>query len=165
MASINKVIIIGNLGRDPETRYLTDGSTPVTTLSVATTRRVRAQDGQTFNEETEWHRIVFFGRTAEVAKDYLHKGSSCYVEGRLRTRKYTGKDGIERYATDIIGETLQLLDRRNSDQQRVDDSFESAPRAARPAPQPRPAAPAPQPAQTPAATAQNLDDFGDDVPF
>ena len=160
MASINKVIIVGNIGRDPESRYLTDGSTPVTTLSVATTRRSRAQDGQSYNEETEWHRIVFFGRMAEIAKDYLRKGSSCYVEGRLRTRKYTGKDGIERYATDIIGEQLQLLDRRNSEQQRVDDSFESAPRTARQAPQPRPAAPVAS-----SATAQNLDDFGDDVPF
>ena len=86
MASINKVILIGNLGRDPETRYTTDGGTAITTLNIATTRRYRNAEGQTVSE-TEWHRVVLFSRLAEIAKEYLHKGSQCYIEGRLRTRK------------------------------------------------------------------------------
>ena len=108
MASINKVILIGNLGRDPETRYTTDGGTAITTLNIATTRRYRNAEGQTVSE-TEWHRVVLFSRLAEIAKEYLHKGSQCYIEGRLRTRKYQAKDGTDRYATEIIGETMQLL--------------------------------------------------------
>lgn len=109
MASINKVILIGNLCRDPETRYTTDGGTAITTLNIATTRRYRNAEGQTVSE-TEWHRVVLFSRLAEIAKEYLHKGSQCYIEGRLRTRKYQAKDGTDRYATEIIGETMQLLD-------------------------------------------------------
>ena len=99
MASINKVILIGNLGRDPETRYTTDGGTAITTLNIATTRRYRNAEGQTVSE-TEWHRVVLFSRLAEIAKEYLHKGSQCYIEGRLRTRKYQAKDGTDRYATE-----------------------------------------------------------------
>ena len=114
MASINKVILIGNLGRDPESRSLPSGE-QVTTLSIATTEvRKDRQTGQRI-ENTEWHRISFFGRMAEVAKQYLQKGSQIYVEGRLRTRKYTGKDGIERYTTDILGEQLQMLGKRKGD--------------------------------------------------
>ena len=161
MASINKAIIVGNLGRDPETRYTADGGTAITSLSVATTRRYRNADGQTVSE-TEWHRIVLFSRLAEIAKDYLRKGSLVYVEGRIRTRRYQAKDGTDRYTTEIVGETLQLLDRRQSDQQGMDDGFESAPRpAARPAP-----APAPQPAAaTSAATSAPIDQLEEDVPF
>lgn len=161
MASINKAIIVGNLGRDPETRYTADGGTAITMLSVATTRRYRNAEGQTVSE-TEWHRIVLFSRLAEIAKDYLRKGSLVYVEGRIRTRRYQAKDGTDRYTTEIVGETLQLLDRRQSDQQGMDDGFESAPRpAARPAP-----APAPQPAATPsAATSAPIDQLEEDVPF
>lgn len=161
MASINKAIIVGNLGRDPETRYTADGGTAITMLSVATTRRYRNAEGQTVSE-TEWHRIVLFSRLAEIAKDYLRKGSLVYVEGRIRTRRYQAKDGTDRYTTEIVGETLQLLDRRQSDQQGMDDGFESAPRpAARPTP-----APAPQPAATPsAATSAPIDQLEEDVPF
>ncbi|MDY3116215.1 MAG: single-stranded DNA-binding protein [Sutterella sp.] len=162
MASINKVILVGNLGRDPETRYTADGSTAITALNLATTRRYRDSSGQTVSE-TEWHRVTLFSRLAEVAKDYARKGSLIYVEGRLRTRRYTDKDGIERYVTEIIGEQLQLLDRRNSDQQNVDDGFESAPR-----PQPRTAAPAaPASHSTPAAapSAGGIDALEEDVPF
>ena len=161
MASINKAIIVGNLGRDPETRYTADGGTAITMLSVATTRRYRNAEGQTVSE-TEWHRIVLFSRLAEIAKDYLRKGSLVYVEGRIRTRRYQAKDGTDRYTTEIVGETLQLLDRRQSDQQGMDDGFESAPRpAARPAP-----APAPQPAAAPsAATSAPIDQLEEDVPF
>ena len=95
MASINKAIIVGNLGRDPETRYTADGGTAITSLSVATTRRYRNADGQTVSE-TEWHRIVLFSRLAEIAKDYLRKGSLVYIEGRIRTRRYQAKDGTDR---------------------------------------------------------------------
>ena len=160
MASINKAIIVGNLGRDPETRYTADGGTAITSLSVATTRRYRNADGQTVSE-TEWHRIVLFSRLAELAKDYLRKGSLVYIEGRIRTRRYQAKDGTDRYATEIIGETLQLLDRRQSDQQGMDDGFESAPR---PAVRPNPA-PVQQPAVQPAATAAPIDQLDEDVPF
>ena len=161
MASINKAIIVGNLGRDPETRYTADGGTAITMLSVATTRRYRNAEGQTVSE-TEWHRIVLFSRLAEIAKDYLRKGSLVYVEGRIRTRRYQAKDGTDRYTTEIVGETLQLLDRRQSDQQGMDDGFESAPRpAVRPTP-----APAPQPAAAPsAATSAPIDQLEEDVPF
>ena len=160
MASINKAIIVGNLGRDPETRYTADGGTAITSLSVATTRRYRNADGQTVSE-TEWHRIVLFSRLAEIAKDYLRKGSLVYIEGRIRTRRYQAKDGTDRYATELIGETLQLLDRRQSDQQGMDDGFESAPR---PAVRPNPA-PVQQPAVQPAATAAPIDQLDEDVPF
>lgn len=158
MASINKVIIIGNLGRDPETRYTADGGTAITTLSIATTRRYRNTEGQTVSE-TEWHRVVLFARLAEIAKEYLRKGSQAYVEGRLRTRRYQGKDGVERYTTEIIAETLQLLDRRQSDHQGMDDGFESAPRPmSRPTSQPSQGAPI-----SSAAPIDQLDN--DDVPF
>lgn len=160
MASINKAIIVGNLGRDPETRYTADGGTAITSLSVATTRRYRNADGQTVNE-TEWHRIVLFSRLAEIAKDYLRKGSLVYIEGRMRTRRYQAKDGTDRYTTEIIGEMLQLLDRRQSDQQGMDDGFESAPR---PAVRPNPA-PVQQPAAQPAATSAPIDQLDEDVPF
>ena len=161
MASINKAIIVGNLGRDPETRYTADGGTAITMLSVATTRRYRNAEGQTVSE-TEWHRIVIFARLAEIAKDYLRKGSQVYVEGRIRTRRYQAKDGTDRYTTEIVGETLQLLDRRQSDQQGMDDGFESSPRpAARSNP-----APVQQPAVAPsAATAAPIDQLEEDVPF
>lgn len=104
MASVNKVILIGNLGADPDCRQ--NGDNVIANLSIATTRKYRK--GDEVVTETEWHRVVFFGRLGEIAQQYLSKGSPCYVEGRLRTRKYE-KDGIERYATEIIGESLQLL--------------------------------------------------------
>lgn len=163
MASINKVILIGNLGRDPETRYTADGNTAICTVTLATSRRYKDSQGQ-LQEETEWHRVVMFGRQAEVAGTYLHKGSSVYIEGRLRTRKYTGKDGIERYATEIISETMQFLGGRpnggsTSASSNEDNGFESAPR--RPAPAQH-AAPV-QPAASPAQSAGDINE--DDVPF
>lgn len=112
MASLNKAILIGNIGKDFELRKTAAGSS-IANLMLATTRRYKDGQGQP-QEETEWHNIVFFGKTAEIASQYLHKGSSVYVEGRLRTRKYTDKQGIERYATEIIGETLQFLDSKKS---------------------------------------------------
>lgn len=114
MASVNKVIILGRLGRDPELRE-TSGGTTVCRLAVATSRRY-TKDGQK-QEATEWHDISLFGKTAEIAGKYLKKGSEVYVEGRLHTRKYTGKDGVERYATEIQGEQMQLGARPTGEQQ------------------------------------------------
>lgn len=108
MASVNKVIIIGNLGRDPEVRYMPSGDA-VATLAVATTDTWKDKSTGEKKEQTEWHRISFFGRVAEVCGQYLKKGSAVYVEGSLRTRKYTDKDGVEKYSTEIRGETMQML--------------------------------------------------------
>ena len=108
MASINKVIIVGNLGRDPENRYMPSGE-QVTSIAVATTDRWRDKETGDLKEQTEWHRISFFGKLAEIAGQYLKKGSQVYVEGRIGTRKYTDRDGIERYATEIIGDRMQML--------------------------------------------------------
>lgn len=108
MASVNKVILLGNLGADPDVRYTPDGGTAICTLSLATSRRYKNRDGQ-FTEETEWHRVVLFGRTAEIARDYLKKGRSVYVEGRLRTRKWTDQNGNDRWTTEVVCENMQLL--------------------------------------------------------
>ena len=107
VASICKVILIGHLGRDPESRYMPNGE-QVTSISVATTESWKDKSGNK-QEHTEWHRISFFGKLAEIAGQYLKKGSQVYVEGRIRTRKYTDREGIERYATEIIGDTMQML--------------------------------------------------------
>lgn len=112
MASINHVFILGNLGNAPEI-HNANGS-PIATLSVATSRKRKDAQSDSYITETEWHRIVVFGRTAEVARDYLHKGSPVCVEGRLRTRKWQDKSGIERWTTEIICENLQLLSSRGA---------------------------------------------------
>jgi single-strand DNA-binding protein len=111
MASVNKVIIVGNLGADPETRY-TPGGDAVTNIRVATTDKWKDKASGEMKEATEWHRISFFGRLAEVAGEYLKKGSQVYVEGSLRTRKWQDKDGQDRYSTDIRGDVMQMLGRR-----------------------------------------------------
>lgn len=108
MASVNKVIIVGNLGRDPETRYMPSGDA-MTTIAVATTDSWKDKATGEKKEQTEWHRITFFGKLAEIAGQYLKKGSAVYVEGSLRTRKYTDKDGVEKYATDIRADSMQML--------------------------------------------------------
>jgi single-strand DNA-binding protein len=108
MASVNKVIIVGNLGRDPEMRYMPSGD-PIANIAVATSYRTKDRDTGEQKELTEWHRITFFGGLAEIVGQYLKKGSSVYVEGRLQTRKFTDKDGVERWATDIIAEEMQML--------------------------------------------------------
>lgn len=138
---INKVILIGNLGQDPKV-HTTQSNSIVTQLSVATSRRVKQADGN-YADETEWHRVTCFGKLAEVARDYLAKGKQVYIEGRLRTRKFTDKDGAEKYVTEIICETLKLLGRRDDGAQ-----------APAPAPAPARSAPASAPAYT-----------DDDVPF
>lgn len=146
MASVNKVIIVGNLGRDPEIRYMPSGDA-VANISVATTDKWKDKQSGEQKEATEWHNISFFGKLAEIAGEYLKKGSQVYIEGKLQTRKYTDKDGVEKYATSIKAETLQMLGGRQDGQQQ-------APRAA--APSQRQAAPQRQ--QQPA-----MDD--DSVPF
>lgn len=150
---INKVILVGNLGNDPETKY-TQAGMAITRISLATTSVRKDKDGNQI-EETQWHRVVFFGKLGEIAGEYLRKGSQCYVEGRIKYDKYE-KDGVEKYSTDIIADEMQMLGGKPAD-----GGERSAP-AQRPAP-PRPA----EPARTPPATQQPpLDDFADDdIPF
>lgn len=107
MASLNKVMLIGNLGKDPEVRY-TAGGTAVASFSLATSEKFKGKDGQ-WEEKTEWHNITLWGRTAEVAGEYLAKGRTVYIEGRLQTRKWTDKEGKDRYTTEIVGEKMQML--------------------------------------------------------
>jgi len=110
MASVNKVILIGNLGRDPETRYMPDGGA-ITNISVATTDVWKDKNGEK-QEKTEWHRVAFFGKLAEIAGEYLKKGRSVYVEGRLKTRKWQDKDGADKYTTEVIADRMQMLGSR-----------------------------------------------------
>lgn len=168
MASVNKVIIVGNLGRDPEVRYMPSGDV-IANIAVATSYKSKDKNTGEQKELTEWHRISFFGRLAEIVGQYMKKGSSVYVEGRLQTRKYTDKDGIERYATDIIAESMQMLGNRQGmgggDSYSADDSQSAPP--SRPAARPAPAlagaaAPAARPAPRPVTSAA---DYDDDIPF
>ena len=157
MASVNKVIIVGNLGRDPETRYLPSGDA-VTNINVATTDRYKDKQSGEMKEATEWHRISFFGKLAEIAGQYLKKGSQVYVEGSLRTRKYTDKDGIEKYATEIRGETMQMLGSRQGMGGGDEGGYSRSEAPARPAAQ--------RPQATAAAKpASGFDDMDDDIPF
>jgi single-strand DNA-binding protein len=111
MASVNKVILVGNLGRDPETRYNPEGGA-ICNISVATTETWKDKASGEKQERTEWHRVVFFNRLAEIAGEYLKKGSQVYVEGSLRTRKWQDKEGQERYTTEIVAERMQMLGSR-----------------------------------------------------
>ncbi|EWS53055.1 Helix-destabilizing protein [Methylibium sp. T29] len=157
MASINKVILIGNLGRDPEVRYTPSGSA-VCNISLATTRNWKSKDSGDKVEETEWHRVVFYDRLAEIAGEYLKKGRPVYVEGRLKTRKWQDKDGAEKYTTEIIAEQMQLLGGREGmgggddggggGYSRGDEGGGEAPqRAARPPQRPAASRQAPAPAR------------------
>ena len=112
MASVNKVILIGNLGKDPETRYMPNGDA-VTTITLATTDTWKDKNGEK-QEKTEWHRVVFYRKLAEIAGEYLKKGRPVYVEGRLETRKWTDKQGVERYTTQIIADNMQMLGTKTS---------------------------------------------------
>ena len=112
MASVNKVILVGNLGADPEVRYLPSGDA-VANIRLATTDRYKDKTSGEFKEMTEWHRISFFGRLAEIASEYLKKGSAVYIEGRIRTRKYQAQDGTDRYSTDIVADQMQMLGGRS----------------------------------------------------
>ena len=164
MASVNKVILLGNLGRDPEVRYLPSGD-PVANITIATSSKYKGKDGNMV-EETEWHRVTFFGRLAEIASQYLKKGRPVYVEGRIKTRKYTDKDGVEKFATDIVASEMQLLGGREGmgepSQGEDDGGYSRQAPAARPAPPPARQAPAPAAAARPAS---GFDDMDDDIPF
>lgn len=151
MASVNKWIGIGNLGRDPEVRYLPSGEA-VANISVACTEKWKDKNTGEQKEQTEWVKVSFFGKLAEIAGQYLKKGGQVYIEGALRTRKYTDKDGVEKYATEIRADTMKMLGGRDSGQ-----GEHSAPPAQRQA--------APQRQQAPAAAGSGFDDMDSDIPF
>jgi single-strand DNA-binding protein len=166
MASINKVILIGNLGRDPEVRYTPSGAA-VCNLRLATTRNWKSRDTGERQEETEWHSVVLYDRQAEVAGEYLKKGRPVYIEGRLKTRKWQDKDGNDRYTTEIVADSMQLLGGREGggggggEEGYSRDSEGGAPTSSsRPAAAPR--APAPRPAPKSSA---GIDEMDDDIPF
>jgi single-strand DNA-binding protein len=159
MASVNKVILVGNLGRDPEMRYLPSGEA-VANLAIATTDKYKDKSGQMV-EQTEWHRVSFFGRTAEVCGQYLKKGSQVYVEGSIRTRKYTDKEGVEKYATEIRGDRMQMLGGRSGGG--MADMDDGGFNQSAPAPRSQPRGNAPAAAQRPASS--GFDDMDDDIPF
>ena len=167
MASVNKVILVGNCGRDPEVRYLASGSA-ICNVSIATSSRRKDKASGESIEDTQWHRVVFYDRLAEIAGEYLKKGRSVYVEGRLKYGKYTDKDGIERNTVDVVASEMQLLGGRDGMGGGGDDPGEGresrgegASRApSRGAPPPR--APAGKPA---AKTSTGFDDMDDDIPF
>ncbi|MDP3231092.1 MAG: single-stranded DNA-binding protein [Acidovorax sp.] len=195
MASINKVIIVGNLGRDPEMRTFPSGD-QVANVTIATTDKWKDKQSGEMKEATEWHRVVFNGRLAEIVGQYLRKGSQVYVEGSLRTRKWTDQSGVEKYSTEIRADQMQMLGGRQGmggpggagggqqgggyddgggyggggggDQQ---GGYDQAPRRAAPPPRPMAAsaAPAARPAPAPAAqaprAASGFDDMDDDIPF
>ena len=125
MASVNKTIIVGNVGRDPETRYMPSGDA-VTNISVATTDRYKDKQTGDMRENTEWHRIAFFGKLAEIVGQYIKKGSQIYVEGRLRTRKWTDASGVEKYSTEIVAESMQMLGGKPSGGAEVPEGYSKA---------------------------------------
>jgi single-strand DNA-binding protein len=160
MASVNKVILIGNLGRDPEVRYAPSGSA-ICNVTLATSRQWKDKTSGERQEETEWHRVVFYDRLAEIAGEYLKKGRPVYVEGRLKTRKWTDKDGVEKYTTEIVADQMQLLGGREGGGGGGDDMGGGESRPARSA-APARSAPAPKPAPK---SSTGFDDMEDDIPF
>lgn len=170
---INKVILIGNLGADPETRYMPSGGA-VTNVNLATSEQWKDKQTGQPQERTEWHRVVFFNRLAEIAGEYLKKGSKVYIEGSLRTRKWQGQDGQDRYTTEIVAGEMQMLDGRGGSdsagysggydnqpaQQGPSDNYGSAPQGGR-----NPGQGGNQPPQSPQQPAGGFDSFDDDIPF
>ncbi len=148
MASVNKVILVGRLGKDPETRYMPNGDA-VTNITLATSETWKDKNGEK-QEKTEWHRVTFYRKLAEIAGEYLKKGSMAYVEGRLETRKWTDKAGVEKYTTEIIANEMQMLSSRSGG----GNTFEVVDR--------EPSAGAAKPAKK---TGGEFDDFEDDIPF
>ena len=157
MASVNKVIIVGNLGRDPEMRSFPSGDR-VANVTIATTDKWKDKQTGELKEATEWHRVVFNGRLAEIAGEYLRKGSQVYVEGSLRTRKWTDKDGVEKYTTEIRADNMQMLGSRQGMGSPSGDD-DGAARRAQPASRSTPAS---KPASKPST---GFDDMDDDIPF
>ncbi|MES9878782.1 MAG: single-stranded DNA-binding protein [Candidatus Sedimenticola sp. PURPLELP] len=147
---VNKVILIGNLGADPETRYMPSGGA-VTNVRLATSETWKDKNTGETQERTEWHRVVFFNRLGEIAGEYLKKGSKIFVEGSIRTRKWQGQDGQDRYTTEIVGNEMQMLDSRGSGSAAFDSGAQQG-------------APASAPAAAPAASMPD-DGFDDDIPF
>jgi single-strand DNA-binding protein len=148
MASVNKVILVGNLGADPETRYMPSGDA-IANIRLATTDSWKDKATGEKKEATEWHRVAFFGKLAEIAGQYLRKGSQVYIEGRIRTRKWQDKDGQDRYTTEIVADTMQMLGSRQG-------MGEAPPRESEPS---APARSAPKPASS------GFGDMEDDIPF
>lgn len=163
---INKVILVGNIGGDPETRYMPNGGA-VTNITLATSESWKDKQSGQMNERTEWHRIVFFNRLAEIAGEYLRKGSKVYVEGALRTRKWQGQDGQDRYTTEIVASEMQMLDSRGGDNmgggnyQQQGGYNQQPPQGGAPRQQQQAAPQQQAPQQQPPA----FDDFDDDIPF
>ena len=166
MASVNKVILIGNLGRDPEVRYAPSGAA-ICNVTIATSRQWKNKDSGERQEETEWHRVVFYDRLAEIAGEYLKKGKSVYVEGRLKTRKWTDKDGVEKYTTEIIAQEMTMLGSREGGgggggggSGGFGDDQGAPARSAAPQRQAPAAA-----SKAPAKSNTGFDDMDDDIPF
>lgn len=159
MASLNKVTLIGRLGKDPEVRYTPDNNA-VTNITLATSDRYKDKNTGEQKETTEWHRVVFFNRLAEIAGEYLKKGSMVYLEGKLRTRKWTDQSGAERYTTEIVADQMQMLSSRNSTDGSGGVAYDNTPSTAPAAP----SAPAPRAAR-PAPAPSPMDDMDDDIPF
>ncbi len=159
---INKVILVGNLGNDPEVKYMPSGGA-VTNFSLATTDSWKDKTSGERVDKTEWHRVVFFNRLAEIAGEYLKKGSQVYIEGALRTRKWQDQSGQDKYTTEIVGSEMQMLGSRSGGSGSFD---QSAPQqSSQPAqPRPNPAQQQNRPNQAPQPQ-QNFDDFDDDIPF
>lgn len=152
MRGVNKVILVGNLGADPETRY-TSGGAAVTNMRLATTEQWRDKQSGERQEKTEWHQVVLFGRLAEIASEYLKKGRQVYIEGRLQTRKWQGQDGQDRYTTEIVANEMQLLGGPRGEGGDRDEPADTTRRPAKPRAQ--------QPPQEPAQAGA----FDDDIPF
>ncbi len=165
MASVNKVILIGNLGRDPETRYMPNGEA-VTNIAIATTESWKDRTSGERQEKTEWHRVTFYRRLAEIAGEYLKKGSQVFVEGRLETRKWTDKEGKERYTTEIIASEMKMLGSRSgagAPSYDAGDEGGGAPMSnARPAPRSSSGGAA---KTAPAKGPGGIADMDDDIPF
>ena len=166
MASVNKVILVGNLGADPEVRYMTNGDA-VANIRLATTESWKDKNTGDKKEITEWHRVVFYRKLAEIVEKYLKKGSPVYIEGRIRTRKWQDKEGQDRYTTEIEANEMQMLGGRQSSPSGGEAEFHSAP----PAPSSRQTesgaswSSSPAPARQPAAPSGSLGDIEDDIPF
>ena len=163
MASVNKVTIVGNLGRDPEMRAFPNGD-QLANVTIATTDKWKDKQTGEMKEATEWHRVVFNGRLAEIVGQYLRKGSQVYVEGSLRTRKWTDKDGVEKYTTEIRADQMQMLGSREGMGGNRAESSEGGERQSYS--RPAAAAPAQRPAgAAPSKAASGFDDMDDDIPF
>lgn len=158
---VNKVILVGNLGNDPETRYMPSGGA-VTNITVATSESWKDKNSGQAQERTEWHRVVFFNKLAEIAGEYLRKGSKVYVEGSLRTRKWQDQSGQDRYTTEIVASEMQMLDSRGAGGSANEGGYDSAPSPQRNRPQSAPQQSAPMRNDAPPP---NFDNFDDDIPF